>query len=128
VEVEDLTKHKMESEQLEIPQLCADMVNKAKRNKKRICAVGTTCMRATETSVSTEGYLKPFSGWTNKFLFPPHDFSIANAMVTNFHAPESTLLMMVTAFGGYDNVIRAYKEAVREKYRFLSYGDAMLIV
>lgn len=128
VEVEDLTKHKMESEQLEIPQSCADIVNQAKRNKKRICAVGTTCMRATETSVSTEGMLKPFSGWTNKFLFPPHDFSIANAMVTNFHAPESTLLMMVTAFGGYDLVMKAYKEAVKEKYRFLSYGDAMLII
>ncbi len=128
VEVEDLTKHKMESEQLEIPQSCADVVNEAKRRKARICAVGTTCMRASETSVSTEGMLKPFSGWTNKFLFPPHDFAIANSMVTNFHAPESTLLMMVTAFGGYDLVIKAYKEAVKEKYRFLSYGDAMLIL
>lgn len=128
VEVEDLTKHKMESEQLEIPQSCADVVNEAKRKKKRIVAIGTTCMRATETSVSTEGMLKPFNGWTNRFLFPPHDFAIANAMVTNFHAPESTLLMMVTAFGGYDLVMKAYKEAVKEKYRFLSYGDAMLIL
>ncbi|MFM2018135.1 MAG: hypothetical protein RL007_1791 [Bacteroidota bacterium] len=128
VEVEDLTKHKMESEQLEIPQSCADIVNEAKRKKKRIVAIGTTCMRATETSVSTEGMLKPFNGWTNRFLFPPHDFAIANAMVTNFHAPESTLLMMVTAFGGYDLVMKAYKEAVKEKYRFLSYGDAMLIL
>jgi S-adenosylmethionine:tRNA ribosyltransferase-isomerase len=128
VEVEDLTKHKMESEQLEIPQSCADIVNDAKRKKKRIVAIGTTCMRATETSVSTEGMLKPFNGWTNRFLFPPHDFAIANAMVTNFHAPESTLLMMVTAFGGYDLVMKAYKEAVKEKYRFLSYGDAMLIL
>jgi len=128
VEVEDLTKHKMESEQLDIPQSCADIVNEAKRKKKRIVAVGTTCMRATETSVSTEGMLKPFNGWTNRFLFPPHDFAIANAMVTNFHAPESTLLMMVTAFGGYDLVMKAYKEAVKEKYRFLSYGDAMLIL
>ena len=127
VEVEDLTKHKMESEQLEIPQSCADIVNEAKRKKKRIVAIGTTCMRATETSVSTEGMLKPFNGWTNRFLFPPHDFAIANAMVTNFHAPESTLLMMVTAFGGYDLIMKAYKEAVKEKYRFLSYGDAMLI-
>jgi S-adenosylmethionine:tRNA ribosyltransferase-isomerase len=128
VEVEDLTKHKMESEQLEIPQSCADIVNDAKRKKKRIVAIGTTCMRATETSVSTEGMLKPFNGWTNRFLFPPHDFAIANAMVTNFHAPESTLLMMVTAFGGYDLIMKAYKEAVKEKYRFLSYGDAMLIL
>ncbi len=128
VEVEDLTKHKMESEQLEIPQLAADMINEAKRKKKRICAVGTTSIRATETSVSTEAFQKPFSGWTNKFVFPPYDFSIANAMVTNFHAPESTLLMMVTAFGGYDLIMKAYREAVKEKYRFLSYGDAMLII
>jgi len=128
VEVEDLTKHKMESEQLEIPQLAADMINEAKRKKKRICAVGTTSIRATETSVSTEGFQKPFHGWTNKFVFPPYDFSIANAMVTNLHAPESTLLMMVTAFGGYDLIMKAYREAVKEKYRFLSYGDAMLII
>ncbi len=128
VEVEDLTKHKMESEQLEIPQLCADMVNEAKRKKKKVCAVGTTTIRATETSVSTDNFLKPFSGWTNKFVFPPYDFSIANCMVTNFHAPESTLLMMVSAFGGYDLIMKAYKEAVKEKYRFLSYGDAMLIL
>lgn len=128
VEVEDLTKHKMESEQLEIPQWAADQVNEAKRKKKKICAVGTTTIRATETSVSTDGFLKPFNGWTNKFLFPPYDFTIANSMITNFHAPESTLLMMVTAFGGYDLIMKAYKEAVKEKYRFLSYGDAMLII
>lgn len=85
-------------------------------------------MRATETYVSTDGYLKPFSGWTNKFVFPPHDFAIANCMVTNFHPPESTLFMMTTAFGGYDLTMKAYKEAVKEKYRFLSYGDAMLII
>jgi S-adenosylmethionine:tRNA ribosyltransferase-isomerase len=128
VEVEDLTKHKMESEQLEIPQSAADLVNEAKRKKKKVCAVGTTTIRATETSVSTDGFLKPFNGWTNKFVFPPYDFQIANCMITNFHAPESTLLMMVTAFGGYDLVMKAYKEAVKEKYRFLSYGDAMLIL
>lgn len=128
VEVEDLTKHKMESEQLEIPQSAADLVNEAKRRRKKVCAIGTTTIRATETSVSTDGFLKPFSGWTNKFVFPPYDFSIANCMVTNFHAPESTLLMMVTAFGGYDLIMKAYKEAVKEKYRFLSYGDAMLIL
>ena len=128
VEVEDLTKHKMESEQLEIPQAAVDLINAAKRNKKRICAVGTTAIRASETSVSTDYFQKPFSGWTNKFVFPPYDFSIANCMITNLHAPESTLLMMVTAFGGYDLIMKAYKEAVKEKYRFLSYGDAMLII
>ncbi len=128
VEVEDLTKHKMESEQVEIPQSCADIVNDAKRKKKRVCAVGTTCMRAIETSVSTDSMLKPYAGWTNKFIFPPYDFQIANCMITNFHAPESTLMMMVCAFGGYDLIMKAYKEAVKEKYRFLSYGDAMLII
>lgn len=128
VEVEDLTKHKMESEQVEIPQSCADVVNEAKRKKKRVCAVGTTCMRAIETSVSTDSMLKPYAGWTNKFIFPPYDFQIANCMITNFHAPESTLMMMVCAFGGYDLIMKAYKEAVKEKYRFLSYGDAMLII
>ena len=128
VEVEDLTKHKMESEQVEIPQSCADVVNAAKLRKKRVCAVGTTCVRAVETSVSTEGLLKPYTGWTNRFIFPPYDFQIPNCMITNFHAPESTLLMMITAFGGYDLIMKAYKEAVKEKYRFLSYGDAMLIL
>ncbi len=128
VEVEDLTKHKMESEQIEIPESCAEIVNKAKREKRRVCAVGTTTARSVETSVSTEGLLKPFDGWTNKFLFPPYDFSIPNCMITNLHAPESTLLMMTCAFGGYDLIMKAYKEAVKEKYRFLSYGDAMLIL
>jgi S-adenosylmethionine:tRNA ribosyltransferase-isomerase len=128
VEVEDLTKHKMESEKLEIPVSATELVNAAKRKKKRVCAVGTTTIRATETSVSTDGFLKPFSGWTNKFVFPPYDFSIANCMISNFHAPESTLLMMVSAFGGYDLIMKAYKEAVKEQYRFLSYGDAMLII
>jgi S-adenosylmethionine:tRNA ribosyltransferase-isomerase len=128
VEVEDLTKHKMESEQAEIPQLAADMVNAAKMKKKKICAVGTTTVRAIETSVSVDGFLKPYSGWTNKFIFPPYDFSIPNCMITNFHPPESTLLMMVTGFGGYDLIMKAYKEAVKEKYSFLSYGDAMLIL
>ncbi len=128
VEVEDLTKHKMDSEQVIIPQDCCDTVNKAKTVKKRICAVGTTVMRGIETSVSTQGELKPFNGWTNKFIFPPYDFSIANCMITNFHMPESTLLMMVAAFGGYDNVMHAYKVAMKEKYRFYSYGDALMII
>ena len=128
VEVEDLTKHKMDSEQVIIPQTCCEVVNKAKAKKKRICAVGTTSMRAIETSVSTQGELKPFDGWTNKFIFPPYDFSVANCMITNFHMPESTLLMMVAAFGGYDHIMHAYKVAVKEKYKFYSYGDAMLII
>ncbi len=128
VDVEDLTKHKMDSEQAEITQEVADMVNDGKRNKKRICAVGTTSMRAIESSVSTDGYLKPFGGWTNKFIFPPYEFSIANCMITNFHTPQSTLMMMVAAFSDLDFVKRAYEEAVKEKYQFYSYGDAMLII
>lgn len=128
VEVEDLTKHKMDSEWFKVEQTCADIVNKGKSNKKRICAIGTTTMRAIESTVSTQGELKPYEGWTNKFIFPPYDFSVANCMVTNFHMPESTLLMMTAAFGGFDNVMNAYKVAVKEKYRFYSYGDAMLII
>ena len=128
VEVEDLTKHKVDSEQVEIAQKSVDLVNKAKATKKKICAIGTTTMRAIETSVSTEGYLKPFSGWTHKFIYPPYDFSVASCMLSNFHMPESTLLIMVSAFGGYDLVMKAYKEAIREKYKFYSYGDVMLIL
>jgi S-adenosylmethionine:tRNA ribosyltransferase-isomerase len=128
VEVEDLTKHKMDSEEMIIPESCVEMVNKAKRNKNKVCAVGTTVMRGIETSVSTDGFLKPYEGWTNKFIFPPYEFDIADSMVTNFHESESTLLMMVCAFGGYDLVMEAYNEAIKEKYRFYSYGDAMLIL
>lgn len=132
VEVEDLTKHKMDSEQLFITEEAANIVNEAKRNKKKVCAVGTTSMRAIETSVSTDGMLKPYEGWTNKFIFPPYDFSIADAMITNFHTPLSTLLMMASAFmgnkDGHELILRAYKEAIKEKYRFFSYGDAMLII
>ncbi len=128
VEVEDLTKHKMDSEQVIIPQRSVDIVNEAKRNKKRVCAVGTTSMRSIETSVSTEGMLNAFDGWTNKFIFPPYDFSIANCMVTNFHTPLSTLLMMISAFCGHELMVEAYKQAVEQKYKFYSYGDAMLIL
>ncbi|UKN03543.1 tRNA preQ1(34) S-adenosylmethionine ribosyltransferase-isomerase QueA [Paracrocinitomix mangrovi] len=128
VEVEDLTKHKMDSEEAEIDQTAADIVNRAKHDRKKVCAVGTTVMRAVESSVSTEGYLKPFKGWTNKFIFPPYDFSVANCMITNFHTPQSTLLMMVSAFAGHDFIMQAYNEAVKEKYKFYSYGDAMLIL
>lgn len=128
VEVEDLTKHKMDSEQMMIGEKTAERVNETKINKGKICVVGTTAMRAVETSVSTEGLLKPYEGWTNKFIFPPYEFSIADAMVSNLHAPESTLLMQVAAFGGYEQVMEAYKVAIKEKYRFLAYGDAMLII
>jgi len=128
VEVEDLTKHKMDSEQAFVPQSTADAVNAAKKRKSKVCAVGTTTMRSIESSVSTSGELNAFEGWTNKFIFPPYDFSIADALITNLHTPQSTLLMMVSAFADYDFVKKAYAEAVKEKYRFFSYGDAMLII
>ena len=128
VEVEDLTKHKMDSEEVNISEETTKIVNKAKDAKKRVCAVGTTVMRGMETSVSVSGHLNPYKGWTNKFIFPPYDFSVADSMITNFHMPESTLLMMTCAFGGYDLIMKAYKEAIKEKYRFYSYGDAMLII
>ncbi len=128
VEVEDLSKHKMDSEEIIVPAKAVDIVNTAIKNKKRICAVGTTVMRALESSVSSEGTLNSYQGWTNKFIFPPYEFSIANCMVTNFHTPKSTLLMMVSAFAGYDFVKEAYAQAVKEKYRFYTYGDAMLIL
>jgi S-adenosylmethionine:tRNA ribosyltransferase-isomerase len=128
VEVEDLTKHKMDSEQVIIPEKAVQMVNDAKRNKRKVCAVGTTSMRSIETSVSTDGMLKPYDGWTNKFIFPPYEFSIADCLITNFHTPLSTLLMMISAFMGHELMHKAYEEAVREKYRFYSYGDAMLIL
>jgi len=128
VEVEDLSKHKMDSEELKITQEACDKVNKAKANKKRVCAIGTTTMRALESSVSSNQTLNAFEGWTNKFIFPPHDFSLANCMVTNFHTPKSTLLMMISAFCGHDLMRKAYDEAIKEGYKFYSYGDAMLIL
>ncbi len=128
VEVEDLSKHKMDSEQFFIEDAVAETVNKAKDEKRRICAVGTTVIRSLESSVTADGYLRPFEGWTNKFIFPPYDFKIANALITNFHTPKSTLLMLVAAFGGYDLIMEAYQEAIKEKYRFYSYGDSMLII
>ncbi|MEZ0005960.1 MULTISPECIES: tRNA preQ1(34) S-adenosylmethionine ribosyltransferase-isomerase QueA [Flavobacterium] len=128
VEVEDLSKHKMDSEELKITQEACDIVNKAKVNKKKICAVGTTSMRAIESSVSSAKTLNPYDGWTNKFIFPPHDFSIADCMITNFHTPKSTLLMMISAFTGHDLMKKAYEEAIKEGYKFYSYGDAMLIL
>ena len=127
VEVEDLTKHKVDSEQLIIPTSCIDRVNAAKANGKKVVAVGTTALRAMETSVSTTNTLKEFSGWTNKFIFPKYDFKISDALITNFHTPQSTLLMLSAAFGGYELVMEAYQEAMKEKYRFFAYGDALLI-
>ncbi|MDR0907341.1 MAG: tRNA preQ1(34) S-adenosylmethionine ribosyltransferase-isomerase QueA [Rikenellaceae bacterium] len=128
VDVEDLTKHKMDSEQIIVPAEAAEMVNRAKKSERKVCAVGTTVMRTIESSVSTEGRLKPFEGWTNKFIFAPYEFSVADAMISNFHHPYSTQLMMVVAFGGYDLVMKAYNEAIKEQYRFGTYGDAMLIL
>jgi len=128
VDVEDLSKHKMDSEQFIIEEKTASLVNAAKEKRKRICAVGTTTMRALESSVSIYGQLKPYDGWTNKFIYPPYDFSVANAMVSNFHLPQSTLMMMVSAFTGFDLLIKAYKVAVKEKYKFFTYGDALLII
>ena len=128
VEVEDLSKHKMDSEEILIKKEATKIINNAIENKRRVCAVGTTSMRTVESSVSSNGRLNEFEGWTNKFIFPPYDFSIANAMITNFHTPKSTLMMMVSAFAGHDLMKKAYDEAVKEKYKFYSYGDAMLII
>jgi len=128
VEVEDLSKHKMDSEELIIDKVAVDKVNAAKSNKKRICAVGTTVMRALESSVSSGRMLNDYSGWTHKFIFPPYEFSIANCMITNFHTPKSTLLMMVSAFADDKFIKHAYQTAIKKKYNFYSYGDAMLIL
>jgi S-adenosylmethionine:tRNA ribosyltransferase-isomerase len=128
VDVEDLTKHKMDSENFRIYEETAVVVNKALDEKKRVCAIGTTAMRSIESSVSASNRLKATEAWTDKFIFPPYEFKIANALLTNFHMPESTLLMMACAFGGFDLIMKAYQEAIKENYRFLSYGDAMLII
>ncbi|MEW7277175.1 tRNA preQ1(34) S-adenosylmethionine ribosyltransferase-isomerase QueA [Aquimarina sp. 2201CG1-2-11] len=128
VEVEDLSKHKMDSEEAHIAAQAVNTINNGIENKNKVCAVGTTVMRALESSVSSEKTLNEFRGWTNKFIFPPYDFSIANCMITNFHTPKSTLLMMVSAFAGHDFIKEAYEQAVKEKYKFYSYGDAMLII
>ena len=128
VEVEDLSKHKMDSEEMTIEEDAVRVINGAKTRKRRVCAVGTTVMRALESAVSSNRTLNTFDGWTNKYIHPPHEFSIANCMITNFHTPKSTLLMMVAAFADYDFVMKAYDEAIKEKYNFYSYGDAMLII
>lgn len=128
VEVEDLSKHKVDSEKINVPAKTVKVVNNAIDNKKRICAVGTTVMRTIESSVSAYNKLTPYEGWTNKFIFPPHEFNIANCMITNFHPPKSTLMMSVAAFTGLDFLMKAYKEAIKEGYKFKAYGDAMLII
>jgi len=128
IDVEDLSKHKMDAEYFKITQIAADTVNKAKENDKKICAIGTTTMRSIESAVSATGTLKAAEGWTNLFIYPPFDFSIANAMITNFHLPKSSLVIMASAFGGYEFIMDVYQEAIKEKYRFYSYGDAMLIL
>ncbi len=128
VDVEDLSKHKMDSENYDISKETVDLVNKAIDNKKRVVSVGTTSLKTIESSVTANGRLKESTGWTDKFIIPPYEFKIANALVTNFHLPESTLLMTTSAFGGYDLIMKAYQEGIKEKYRFFSYGDAMLIL
>ncbi len=128
VDVEDLTKHKMDSEPIRISDEAVRLVNNAKEMRRHVCAVGTTTMRTLESSVSTDGFLKPYEGWTNKFLFPPYEFSVADRMISNFHLPLTTLLMMVAAFAGFDPLMNAYQVAIKEKYRFGTYGDAMLII
>jgi S-adenosylmethionine:tRNA ribosyltransferase-isomerase len=128
VDVEDLTKHKMDSENYIVPEQTADKINEIMAKKKNICAIGTTVLRALESSVSATGKLKANEGWSDKFIFPPYESKIVKSLVTNFHLPESTLLMNATAFGGYDLIMDAYQLAIKEKYRFFTYGDAMLII
>ena len=128
VEVEDLTKHKMDSEFFDISEASADAINKAISGKKSVFVVGTSSTRAIESSVTAEGFVKPNSGWTDKFIFPPYEFKIVDKLITNFHMPESTLVMLAAAFSGYDFLMKGYKKALKENYRFLSYGDAMLIL
>lgn len=128
IEVEDLTKHKVDSEEMFINQENADIINMAKKNKNRLCAIGTTSMKALETGVSITGQIKPYSGWTNKFINPPYNFKTADAMITNFHLPMSPMMMMVSAFIGHDFLKEVYQTAVKKKYKFFTYGDAMLII
>lgn len=128
IEVEDLHKHKMDAEYFQIDEFAAKIVNKAKEENRRICSIGTTTMRALESSYTSQAFLKPGEGWTNNFIYPPYDFNVANSMVTNFHLPKSSLLILASAFGGYDLIMEAYKKAIKDKYTFSSYGDAMLIL
>lgn len=128
IDVEDLSKHRMDSEQMEVTEELTQLVNGAKDNGRKICSIGTSTLRAIESTVGMNGHIKPYSGWTNKFIFPPYDFTVCSSLVSNFHLPYSVMLMMVSAFGGYDQVMNAYEVAIKEKYQFGAYGDAMLIV
>ncbi len=128
IEVEDLSKHKMDAEYYKVDQYAAGIVNTAKTENNHICSVGTTTMRAIESSITASGLLKPAEGWTNLFIHPPHEFSIANSLITNFHLPKTSLLIMTCAFAGYELAMEAYQTAIKEKYRFFSYGDAMLVI
>jgi len=128
IEVEDLSKHKMDSEEMLVDEACAAKVNKAKDKKKKVCAVGTTSMKAIESALTISNQMKPYEGWTNKFIFPPYKTKLADSMVTNMHMPMSSMMMVVAAFAGYDFLMKAYKEAIKEKYKFFTYGDAMLVL
>ena len=128
IEVEDLTKHKMNSEQIYVDATACDIVNSTKRNGNKVCVVGVSTARATESTVGTDGLLKEYDGWTNKFIFPPYEFGLADALVTNFYHPESTMMMCTAAFCGYDLCIEAYKQALKNDFKFGCYGDAMLIL
>ena len=128
IDVEDLTKHRMDSEDMSVDQTLVDMVNHAKDNGKQVCAVGTSTLRGIASAVSMGGHMKTYTGWTNKFIFPPYDFTVTTALVTGFHMPYSTMLMMVTAFGGYQLIMSAYEEAIANGYKFGAYGDAMLVI
>ncbi len=128
IDVEDLTKHRMDSEEIEVSAKLVDEVNSTKDNGGKICAVGTSVLRAIASATSMGGHMKTYSGWTNKFIFPPYEFTVADSLISNFHLPYSTMLMMVAAFGGYDHIMNAYDVAVKEGYRFGAYGDAMLVI
>lgn len=128
IDVEDLTKHRMDSEQMEVGPELVEMVNKTKDSGKAVCAVGASVLRAIASTVSMNGHIKEYSGWTNKFIFPPYEFNVCTSLITNFHLPYSTMLMMVTAFGDYDVIMNAYDVAVKEGYKFGAYGDAMLVI
>jgi len=126
--VEDLSKHKMDSEEIIIEPETAEFVSRAKANKKNVVAIGTTTMKAIESSVTISGMLKPYRGWTNKFIFPPYEFNIANALLSNLQLPQSPMMMLVAAFAGYDFLMEAYQEAIKKKYKFFTYGYPMLII
>ncbi len=128
IDVEDLTKHRMDSEEMIVDGDLVDQINAAKDRESRVCAVGTSVLRALASSVCMNGHIMPYTGWTNKFIFPPYDFSVCTSMISNFHMPYSTMLMMVAAFGGYDLIMKAYDVAIKEKYKFGAYGDAMLVI